>query len=270
MISFEEIPAVSSRANASVKLVRALIREKKARAAHGLFAAEGVRLCMEAVGAGILPVLVLGTREVFEKNRELVDFVREKQASLKLIIITNELAAYISDTESPQGIFFVLPRLDKIVKSDTIIHDGHKRMVMLEDLQDPGNIGAIVRSCDAFGIDGVILAGDCADIFSPKALRSTMGSIFRIPVYTGASAEVLAALKQDGFHCYAAMLDESALGLPDVVFPEKCAIVIGNEGAGVTKAAAALCDDRLYIPIKNAQSLNAAAAAAIIIYSLRR
>jgi TrmH family RNA methyltransferase len=133
-----------------------------------------------------------------------------------------------------------------------------------------GNVGTIIRSCDAFKIDGIIMSPDCADPFSPKTIRSTMGSLFRVPVYFSDMENAIKLLKENNFTVYAALLDKNAKKLGEEALTAKTAIVIGNEGNGVTEKTAALCDKALYIPMDNAESLNASVAASIIAWEISK
>jgi TrmH family RNA methyltransferase len=146
--------------------------------------------------------------------------------------------------------------------------------VIFDGVQDPGNAGAIIRSCEAFGFDCAIFSNDSADVYNPKVVRASAGSAFRLPELRGNLCELIPKLKQVGGDCcagftvYAAALDENATPLRNIEKTEKIAVVIGNEGRGVSDEIAALCDRKLYIPIRGAESLNASVAAGIICYEL--
>ena len=145
-----------------------------------------------------------------------------------MVQISEEVADSISDTKSPQGIFITVRHLDKILNLSTI--DSSRQFIILENLQDMGNIGTIIRSCDAFSIDGVILAGDCADVFAPKTGRSAMGSLFRLPIYCCDTEEAITLLQKGGFTVYSAELSDRSVKLGEEKLPQKTAVVIGNEG----------------------------------------
>ena len=185
-----------------------------------------------------------------------------------IITITEDIAQYISDTKTPQGIFITVKLLDKILNLSTINNSAN--FLILENLQDTGNVGTIIRTCDAFKIDGIIMSTDCADPFSPKTVRSTMGSIFRVPIYFSEIDEAIAQLKDNNFTVYAALLDKKAKRLGEEPLPRKTAVVIGNEGNGVTSSTAASCGNSLYIPMDNAESLNASVAASIIAWEISK
>ncbi len=242
--------------------MRALLRERSERRESGLFAAEGDHLCGETAGiAGDGDIaLFLYTEKAFERYRGTVESLLGK--SRESFCITEELSEYISDTKSPQGLFAACAMKPRVIPENA------EKIVILDGVQDPGNVGTIVRTAEALGFDGVIFTGACADAYSPKVLRASMGSALRVPFEERSAETLRGALK--GFALYAAMLDENAARLGDEKFPEKTAVVIGSEGGGVSPETAALCDKKLYIPISGAESLNAAIAAAIIMWEISR
>ena len=141
------------------------------------------------------------------------------------------------------------------------------KILLLDTLQDPGNVGAIIRTAESFGVDLLIVSSDCADVLSQKVIRASMGSVFRVKIQI--SEDLSATIKEltsNGYTTFAAMLDDQAEKLNTVTFPDKSAVVIGSEGRGISPAVAQSCERKVYIPITGAQSLNAAAAAAVIMY----
>lgn len=255
--------AVSSRKNDSVRLFRELSNEKKKRDEQGLFAVEGDHLCGELARCGYEITLALVTEKAQQKYPETAAALLERTA--QSAVITDEIAEYISDTKSPQGLFALARK--KAAAADL---SGAKRVVILDGVQDPGNVGTIIRTAEALGLDAAVMSAGCADTYSPKTLRASMGSALRLPCITGELKEMISILNSGGFSVYGAMLDESADRLGGFRFPEKSAVVIGSEGAGVSDAVRALCNGAVYIPITGAESLNAAAAAAIILWELSR
>ena len=147
---------------------------------------------------------------------------------------------------------------------------GARRLVLLDGVQDPGNVGTILRTAEALGFDGAALSPDCADIWSPKTLRASMGSALRLPCIIGELPGIITGLKERGFRVYGSMLDSSAAKLGTLDFPEHAAVVIGSEGAGISRETAEVCDQAVYIPISGAESLNAGAAAAILLWEISR
>lgn len=255
---------ISSRKNESIKRFRQLSKERKFREAEGEFTAEGAKLCLEALDNGVTVTGSFITEAAIKRYPEVYEKLLYVCAP---DVITDELAEYISDTGTPQGVFITAKMLDKPLDSGKI---ESRRFIILDGLQDTGNIGTVIRTCDALGVDGVILSESCADVYSPKIVRSAMGSLFRLPFIRTPLVPFIEKLKSDGFAVYAAMLDRNAQQLGTFGFPEKTAVIIGNEGNGVSAEAAAAAGRSVYIPIKNAESLNAAVAASIICWEFSK
>ncbi len=250
---------ISSKTNSAVRLLRELLREKKCRDEREMFVAEGDHLCGE--------IAALGGVELFAYTetaaRKYPETVRKMLGSAeKTIVITDALSEYISDTKAPQGMFAAVHKPEKRLTGNA------RKIVGLDGVQDPGNVGTVIRTAEAFGIDGAVLLSGCADVWSPKTLRAAMGSMFRLPV-VGCSAGELSELLY-GFSLYGAMLDDTAKRLGEVEFPEKTAIAIGSEGRGISPEVAGICGEKIYIPIKGAESLNAAMAAAVLLWELSK
>lgn len=255
-----EAEKISSRKNENVRVVRELLRSAKYRSEMDLFAVEGDHLCGELADCASNIEYFLYTERALEKYPETVRKAAEK--AFEAAVITEELSEYISDTKSPQGLFAAAERFGSPISKDA------QRLVVLDGVQDPGNVGTIIRTTEAFGLDGIVYVNNCADRFSPKTLRASMGSAFRVPSLIPTVDSLAKFL--ESFTVYGAMLDETAKRLGEVNFPEKTAIVIGSEGSGISPEIAAICDEKIYIPIKGAESLNAAMAAAVIMWELVR
>ncbi len=253
---------ITSRKNPDIREMRLLLRDRATREGSGLFAAEGDHLCGELCGCGFEIKLFLFT----EKARESYPETVKAMISLaeRSAVISGELAEYISDTKTPQGLFAAVRR-----KKASDMPKDAKRAIILDGVQDPANVGTIIRTAEALGVDFAVLGTGCADAWSPKTLRASMGSMFRLPCISGDAVEIINTLKGE-FSVYSAILDESAARLGTIRFPEKAAVVIGSEGRGVSKEIADLCDGKIYIPISGAESLNAGAAAAIILWELTK
>ena len=253
---------ITSRKNQLVTTSKGLLREKKLREEEGLFAVEGAKLCLEALSAGITPRWALVSETAGEK---FVEAVGEIEQSCAVTVVSDDVYGYLSEQKSPQGIFLAGEILDKSVNLDRILSSD--KILLLDCVQDSGNLGTMLRTAEALGIGGVLLGEGCADVWSPKTLRASMGSAFRLPACLMDTAAAVTAARDKGFAVYAAMLDETAHKLGSFSFPKKSAVVIGNEGHGVSQEAAELCQ-KLYIPIQGAESLNAAAACAIICWQM--
>ncbi len=244
--------ALTSLKNPKVQLWRSL-KDKKGRDKSGLFLVEGARMTEEALSSGF-EVTALLLREGEQ--------VPEAE-NIPLYLLPAHVFDAVTDTKSPQGIAAVL-------KKQTIPAKGH-RLIALDSVQDPGNVGTIIRTADAAGMDGVILGPDCADVFSPKVLRSTMGSIFRMGLsFPDSLPEALRNLKQEGYSILSSQLDgDPFYDRKDVA--DRFVLIIGNEGNGVSDAVKQEATHRLRLPMRGgAESLNAAVAAAVMMYDLTR
>ena len=253
---------ITSRKNQLAVLSKGLLREKKIRDEEKLFAVEGVKLCLEALSAGIIPRWALVSETARAK---FVEAVGEIEAKCDVTTVSDDVYGYLSEQKSPQGIFIAGEILDKSVNLDRILSSD--KILLLDCVQDSGNLGTMIRTAEALGIGGVVSGNGCADIWSPKTLRASMGSAFRLPTCIMDTVSAVNAAKSKSFAVYAAMLDDTAQRLGSFTFPKKSAVVIGNEGHGVSGEVAELCE-KVYIPIRGAESLNAAAAAAIICWTL--
>lgn len=259
---------ITSRENPNIKLYLKLASSRKHRREAGMFVLEGSRLCLDAASENAVFHCVFVTESAQEKLGTQLDVLEEKVGE-RYFIIPDALAEKLSDTGAPQGVFAIGRMLDKNELSSTICSDG--KYIILNNVQDPGNVGTIIRTADAVGISAVILCNSC-DVYNPKVIRSTMGSLFRLPVLDECDYdEVLAVLQEKGICSYAAVVDTHALSLTECDFSGGCAVVIGNEGNGLTQSDAQRCDRALTIHMKgNVNSLNAAMAAGIIIWEMLR
>ena len=168
---------ITSRENPMIKAVSALMLSSRERREQRLFVAEGERLCGDAAKSGAEIVRAFFTDSALKKYPQTCEQVRNTAHSS--LLISEELAQRIADTKTPQGIFCVCRMLDKT--ADLVHINKNNRFVVLENLQDPSNMGAVFRSAEAFGLNGVILAGNCCDVYAPKAVRAGMGAVFRLP-----------------------------------------------------------------------------------------
>lgn len=263
---------IASRNNEKIKFAAKLVASADERHAQGLFVIEGARLCRDAFLSGVAIKTFFVTAEALKKYDAELDFLTGLNA--ECFEITREIANKISDASSPQGIFCICKTLDKKSNIDKIKQNGcagQKKYVALDRMQTPGNLGTISRTAEALGLDGVIVGGGC-DIYNPKALRASMGALFRIPVF---ETDNLSAFIKDctaaGIRAYAAMPGAGALPVTEVDFSGSCLCVIGNEGAGVSEEVAAACTQAITIPMAGrAESLNAAGAASILIWEMVR
>ena len=259
---------ITSKDNPLVKEAAALLGPARRRREQGRFLAEGARLCADGARSGCPPVVFFYTDLARRRYPDTVRLL--EQAAEKTCLITEEVAAKLSDTRTPQGIFCIFPMLDKI--KDLIHIYTHGRFIALENLQDPSNLGAVLRTAEALGVTGCILAGACCDPFSPKVIRGSMGAVFRLPLYqAGEGPAAVRALKKMGMQAYAAVPNSGAQPVTGCAFGPGSVLFIGNEGAGLLKETVAACGKTVTIPmLGRAESLNAAMAAGILMWEMMR
>ncbi len=253
---------ITSRDNDIIKDAVKLLGSSRYRRKTSRFVCEGLRLCGDAVISGVRPSVLLYTDEASKKYDDRFDrILTDSQRSFEISI---ELYKKISDTVEPQGVMCIFDIPD--IKFD--VKPGGK-YAALENIQDPSNMGTILRTAEALGIDGVILSGGCCDIYSPKTLRGSMGAVFRLPVFICDDLPgYVSELNSRGISTYASTPHDAG-SIRDVDFSCGGVMLIGNEGNGLSDEAINACSHRVKIPMRGrAESLNAAAAAAILLYSL--
>lgn len=276
---------IVSMSNPQVKMIMHLQAKSRARHDNGIFVAEGLRLVEEIPKEKLV-------KAYYAQGSD--SKVLELAAMLDAEEMDEKVFKKISSTQTPQGILAIahIPQwtLDDILLQKSECNDGHKgdsdahqkgfseasgcpakTIMILEDIQDPGNLGTIIRTGEGAGIAGILATRKTVDLTNPKTVRSTMGSIFRVPyVVTDDLHETIQSLKQRGFMIYAAALEGSVpYDAPDYTLPS--AFLIGNEGNGLTASALAEADKAVRIPMGGkVESLNAAIASAIFMYEARR
>ena len=253
------LESVTSSSNAAVKRLRAL-NESKGRKSAGAFLVEGEVMIREALQSGLAPLEALS-----ELESPLCALLSERGALVRLC--PRHVMESVCDTKTPQGVCcaFALPE-NGGVPADA------RRLLALDGVQDPGNMGTILRTADAAGFEGAYLSPLCADVYSPKVQRAAMGSGFRVPSVREDLPEALKRLKNAGFTVIGSALD----GLPVYEHAElsrlpKIVLVIGNEAKGISDAVRRASDISVKLPMRGrAESLNAAVAAGILMYELTR
>lgn len=245
---------LSSLKNPKIQQWRSL-KERKGRRETGCFLVEGRKMVEEALASRFPVEAVLA-----DANR-VEEFVLPDHVTL--YTMPDHVLAAVCDTKTPQGIAAVV----RMVNSEQL---GDK-LVAMDGVQDPGNVGTIIRTADAAGIEGVVLSNQCADVFSPKVLRATMGSIFRMGiVVTDDLPDTLMQLRKSGSSVISSQLDGEPFYERSPV-GEKFCLVIGSEGNGVTADVQSVATHRVKLPMRGgAESLNAAVAAGIMMYELMR
>lgn len=258
------ITRIESRHNTTLRHLARLAREKKYRQGAGEMVCEGEKMLYEALSSGIAVKSIL-LRAGDTQNEELI--MRAEAQGARLFEAEPQVFALASDVETPQGVIFSCA-MPKRFADD--LPEALSGAVLLDGVQDPGNLGTILRTADAFALDAVILCEGCTDPTAPKVVRATMGAAFRQPVYHMPLAEAIAALKTRGLPVYAAALEPDSVRSTTLDL-HGAAVIIGSEGRGVTRQALELCDRKMVIPMAGrAESLNAGVAASILIWEMTR
>jgi RNA methyltransferase, TrmH family len=258
---------ITSNQNSIVKEIKSL-KNRRDREEKSLFFVEGVRIVEEAIKENA-DVRYSVLTEDFISCAENADLPGKlEKMGCRNYIVSDKLFKEISDTETPQGILAVIGMKQQDLES-MVIKDS--LFVILDSLRDPGNMGAIIRTADAAGFTGVLISRGCVDVYNPKVLRSTMGSIFHIPVFY--CEDIIAAIKSikgKGIKIYAShLMGESSIFETDMT--AGTAIIVGSEAEGISSEAAAAADMLVSIPMcGRAESLNASVAAGIIMYEAVR
>ena len=257
---------ITSRENKLVKKISMLNLSAKQRKKMGEFVCEGFRLCSELASDNIEFELLCVSDQYPDKYNDLVESL--SKLARKSIQVPNELFEKISDTKSPQGVICVCK--NDIIKNINPVKTG--RYIALENVSDPSNMGTIIRTAQALGVDGLILSGDCCDILSPKVIRGSMGMIFRMSfLFVDNMPDYVLELNRCGFATYAGVVANADSLLTELDFLPGSVVLIGNEGNGLTKDTVANSSCRFTIPMKGkCESLNAATAATITMWELMK
>ena len=247
---------ITSRTNPLITRFRKLASDRKLRRKEGLMVCEGPKLLSEALSWGFVPETALVTE----------DFAGTLPGETRTVQVPADLLKSVAPTRTPQKVLFLAP-LPSVSLPETL---PGKLYLVLDGLQDPGNVGTLWRTADAFGADGLILLPGCADPWSPKTVRSTMGACFRLPVWEASLEEALALFVRSGLPLYATALRKDTVDLREL-YAGRAAIAIGSEGHGVTQALLDACDATVKIPMTDrCESLNAAVAGAVVLWELAR
>jgi TrmH family RNA methyltransferase len=251
---------ITSAQNQQIKEIQALNQKHRERVKTGLFTAEGVKIISEAPKELIHKIFV---SESFERNNH--DLIKD----FRYEVIADSLFEKICDTKTPQGILGILKQ--PVYKREELLGDGHTSpfILLLEDLQDPGNVGTIIRTAEGAGVTGIMLTKGCVDLFAPKTIRSTMGSIFRVPfICEDDTDDLVRWFKENQIQTYGAHL-KGVCSYEEPSYREGTAFFIGNEGKGLSDALSDKCDTLIKIPMEGQlESLNAAVASAILMYKV--
>ena len=253
---------ITSSANQQMKHLSQLMKRAKERKKEQVFVVEGIKMFQEAPADTVVSVYV---SESFLEKPEHEKCLQ----GYRYEVVSDAVFREISDTQTPQGILAIV-RMPKYDLPDLLQGD-HTHLLILESVQDPGNLGTIFRTAEAAGVTGIILSKDSVDIYNPKTIRSTMGSIYRMPFYYAEDIlKAIRKIKDAGIKVYAAHLDgEKSYDEEDYAF--SCAFLIGNEGNGLREETSKMADHYIIIPMSGeVESLNAAIAASVLMFEVKR
>ncbi len=261
---------IESSSNSHIKRIQKLMKNARFRRQEQAFIAEGWKMADEALGRGLVRALYLSESAECEYEKRLSAGISAAPCSrFPIQTVSDRCFRDMADTINPQGILaeVTMPRYDR----EQVLSSRQASLLCLEDIQDPGNLGTMMRTAEGAGMTALILSRGCVDLFNPKVVRSTMGALFRVPFFIcdDMSTEV-ESLKKDGFVIYAAHLSAER-DYTDVQYPDRAAVLIGNEAGGLSDAVAGRADALLRIPMEGElESLNAAVSAALFMYELYR
>ncbi len=254
---------ITSKDNPVIKLYQKLSSSKKERIQYGLFVLEGLRITEDALRDGHVSELIFTENAYRKYSAQLF------QADLKdtrTIVISNELGNRIASTSTTQGVFAIC----RIPVQKTPVFSDNGKYIVLYGLQDCGNVGMIIRTADALGMDGIILSGSC-DLYSPKVIRSTMGSVFRTNIFIENDTEKLFSMLESNNVTTSAGVIDGDESVTDCGFSGKQAVFVGNEGNGLPADVSERCDRRVTIPMNGSiNSLNVAMASGILMWEMCR
>lgn len=261
---------IVSSSNAQIKLLTKLIKKSKVRQEQRMFVAEGLKLAIEAVELGIAKKLYAtqaGLEAWKERVKKHENFQRVEKITIELV--SEPIFSSITDTISPQGILALVNM--PVYNMEQILSYKHANLLFLEEIRDPGNLGTIFRTAECAGVNGIILSSGCVDIFNPKVVRATMGTIFRMPfVYTNDFILAVKKAQEQQIQVFGAHL-KGERNFFEENYSGKTAFMIGNEANGMTEQSMLVVDTLVKIPMEGgSESLNASIAAAIIMYEAYR
>ena len=257
---------ITSTSNARIKRLVNLKKKRKLRDEESIFLVEGIRMFREVPIDKLKEVYV--SESFYKKEKDTVKEVL-KDSKVRVEELTDTVFAHASDTKTPQGILCVVEQMNHEINELTSAKC--PLIMVLDHLQDPGNLGTIFRTAEAAGVTGIIMSRDCVDIYNPKTIRSTMGALYRMPfLYVDDLKETIHTLKEQNIKSYAAHLDgKNTYDKED--YRQGTAFLIGNEGNGLREEIAQCADTWIRIPMcGQVESLNAAVAATVLMFEVSR
>lgn len=260
---------ISSASNRHVKEILQLQSKHKARTSSGFFVIEGRRLLAEAPQGALAACYYTAEFAASRQGEELLRLLADRHPGMESEEVEKRVFERMSDTATPQGILGVARQ--PVYPLDALLSQKPACLLLLEGLQDPGNLGTVFRTGEGAGVTGIVMDRFTVDLFHPKTVRSTMGSIFRVPFFVAQDwGDTLETIRRAGVKLYAA--DLAGSGFYDSFdYTAPCGFLIGNEGNGLNRETVSLADERIKIPMEGQlESLNAAMAAGILSYEANR
>lgn len=263
------IKSITSPSNPIIKKVAALNEKANLRRESGLFAVEGKKEVFMAIKGGYEPSIFIFNPNIITFN-QLFDLYGDILFRTEMIEATNLIYNKIAYRESTEGIIAVFKQ--KNVSLDSVVLNSKSPLILVaESPEKPGNIGALMRTADAAGVDAVIIANPKTDIFNPNTIRSSIGTLFTNQVATGSTKEVINFLKHNKIQVFTTALAEGAQSCFDIEFTDACAIVVGTESTGLTEAWIKNADKNMIIPMRGKiDSINVSVSAAILLFEAVR
>jgi len=258
---------IKSKENSKIKYIRSL-NTKKSRENDRAFVVEGIKFVGESIkeNADTKFVLISESSSLRNEVSDLIQILKEKE--IEFFICEENIFNSIAETINAQGVLSVV---SKAVYDKLKVLNDYKFIVMCDRIQDPGNLGTIIRTADAFGPAAVIMNKGCVDVYNSKVVRATAGAMFRVPFIIGeTSEEIIDIVKTAGFKIISTVVS-SEYSFEDIIESEKICVVIGNEGQGISQEIIEASDMNITIKMNGrAESLNASIAAGICIYEIRK
>jgi TrmH family RNA methyltransferase len=257
---------ITSRKNRKIIDAHSLC-DKKARDKSGLFAVEGIKLLKELISEKVELCEVYFTESAKRRFSDLFD---QTEKLCPVYEVTDEVYEKLSFEKTPEGIFAVAKKTKIFKNAAETAGDGG--FVILDGVQNPSNVGTVIRTASALGVSRILLGRGCADVFGPKALRAAMGTVFKVNICVCDDICLeMKKLKENGMRIFGAALEKDSVDIREITFEKNDCMVLGNEGQGISEEVLSLCDKKIIIPMmQNTESLNAAAAASVLIWEKQK
>jgi RNA methyltransferase, TrmH family len=256
----------TSKENTHIKHAKKLLSSSKFRKEEQCFIIEGIRLCEDAFQSGVCIEKVFYTKKCLQKFESIV--LKIVKSSKSSFLVGDNIIDIVSDTDTPQGIVCICRQSKKSAEEFDVAGCGN--IVLLENIQNPSNLGSILRTCDALNVNTVAVSHGSCDIYNPKTLRGSMGAVFRLNiVFFDNTVEFIKTLQKINYRIYSSVPDSDAKALGDINFESKTCVAFGNEGNGLESETIQACDRKITIPMnKNAESLNVSVAVGIAVWEM--